>query len=107
MAGALSWKILPQKLKAVTAFIAGFLAVMVGSGMVTLALCFSSKELFALFPLLMVPHYREIKTMLLRLIPGNIFNLMLFLTMLLRACLVSFKSYFKSVTFSYTKMKIF
>jgi hypothetical protein len=25
----------------------------------------------------------------------------------LRACLVSFKRYFKSVTFSYTKMKIF
>jgi hypothetical protein len=25
----------------------------------------------------------------------------------LRACLESFKSYFKSVTFSYTKMKIF
>jgi cobalt/nickel transport system permease protein len=37
--------------------------------------------LFALIPLLMAGHYREIKTALRRLIPVNIFNLMLALTL--------------------------
>jgi cobalt/nickel transport system permease protein len=46
--------------------------------------------LFVLLPLLAAPHYREIKTLLWRLIPVNIFNLMLVLTLPLGAWLGAF-----------------
>jgi cobalt/nickel transport system permease protein len=47
LAASFIWKIFPRRLFLAAAFAAGFIAVVAGSGLVTLSLFFSSKDLFS------------------------------------------------------------